>query len=83
MKQQHYAFDVANATNLLEARLQEAITSSRINPDKDQRTLAQAVDVLEAAGNGLISELRGHIEDPAFNMGLALGLYLLTKGGAR
>jgi hypothetical protein len=68
-----------NAHSLIEDFVDEAIAKSRKATEPFDRRLAQAVDVLEV-GDGW-TDVYATVENRAFTVGVALGVYLALNGG--
>lgn len=55
----------------------------RAGSDHGSKLLTQAVDLLDEANADLRHTLCSEYSEPAYSIGLALGIYLATNGGAR
>ena len=60
-----------------------AIEQSRNAKERYDRQLAEAVDYLDAKNEDLLYHVHSAYSEPAFAIGLALGIYLSTNGGGR
>ena len=60
-----------------------AIEHSRKGPDRYDRHLAEGVRLLDAANEDYLYAVHNAWSEPAFNVGLALGVYLSLNGGTR
>lgn len=61
--------------------VEAAIAQSRKAKEPYGRRLAEAVDALDEINDGYLHQLYQAHTEPAFAIGLALGLYLVTNGG--
>jgi hypothetical protein len=72
---------VSDRHAFIDGAIAEAIACSRRATDHHPKLLAQAVDVLNAANEDYFAEIRVAVSDPAFAVGVALGIYLSLNGG--
>ena len=65
------------------AEAKAAIVRSQSGSDRWERKLAEGVQILDAANQDYRYAVHSAWSDPAFNVGLALGIYLALNGGRR
>lgn len=83
MKHTHNDLGVVSADSVMGDIFRENIDRSRKEADSFNKS-AKAYDLLEEADEDYADALYGAMQSPAFNTGLALGLFLaLNGGGAR
>jgi hypothetical protein len=76
------SIDTVNAGGLISDMVEEYLAACRSKGVLNQNA-AKAYDALEATDPDSLLDLRCAFTEPAFNVGLALGVYMALNGGAR
>jgi hypothetical protein len=72
-----------NRVSVIEEMVRDRIEESRRGATAFDRGLADAIDLLQTTNEDFIGDIQAAHEQPAFQVGLALGIYLALNGGAR